>query len=104
MPREYDKLVRDDIPDVIRENDETPVTRRVDGEEFRDYLVAKLVEEAEEYAESRKLDELADLLEVVHAVRTARDVDADELEAMRAEKADERGGFADGVVLERVEN
>lgn len=102
MPRTYDKLVRDDIPEIIRENDETPETRRVDGDEYQNYLVVKLVEEAEEYAESRDPDELADVLEVVRAVREAQGVDTDELEAMRAEKAEDRGGFADGIVLERV--
>lgn len=104
MPRAYDKLVRDDIPEIIRDNDETPVTRRVDGDEYRDYLAAKLLEEAEEYAESRELDELADVLEVLEAVREARGVDAEELESIRAEKAEERGGFSEGIVLERVED
>jgi predicted house-cleaning noncanonical NTP pyrophosphatase (MazG superfamily) len=103
VPREYDKLVRDDIPDIIRENDESPTTRRVEGEEYRDYLAAKLVEEAEEYAESRDLDELADVLDVLEAVRDARGVDAEELDAVREEKTAERGGFSEGIVLERVE-
>lgn len=104
VPREYDKLVRDRIPEIIRENGETLVTHRVEGEAYRDYLAAKLLEEADEYAESRELDELADVLEVLDAIREARDVDTDELDAIRASKAAERGGFADGVVLDRVED
>ncbi|WP_232701381.1 nucleoside triphosphate pyrophosphohydrolase [Halobacterium wangiae] len=103
MTREYDKLVRDRIPEVVREDDETPVTHRVDGEAYRDRLADKLLEEATEYAESRAVEELADVLEVVAAIREARDVSSEELEAIRAEKAAERGGFTDGVVLERVE-
>ena len=103
MSREYDKLVRDRIPEVVRENDERPVTHRVDGEAYRDRLADKLVEEAAEYAESRDAEELGDVLDVVAAIREARDVDAEELDELRAEKTAERGGFADGVVLERVE-
>lgn len=103
MPEEYDKLVRDRIPEVVRENGETPVTHRVEGDEYRDRLAAKLVEEAEEYAEDREVGELGDVLDVVDAIVAARDVDHDELDDERASKRRERGGFADGVVLERVE-
>ncbi len=40
--------------------------------------------------------------EVVYALAARADVSRDELERLRAEKVDERGGFEDGVVLERV--
>ena len=103
MSREYDKLVRDRVPAVVRENGERPVTHRVDGDAYRDRLADKLVEEAEEYAESRDVEELADVLDVVAAIREARDVDAEELAEPRAAKAAERGRFTEGVVLERVE-
>ena len=100
---EYDKLVRDRIPEIIRENDETPVTRVVDGPEYRERLREKLCEEAAEFRESGDVAELADVLEVVAAIRDAEGIADGELEELREAKADERGGFADGVVLERVE-
>lgn len=103
MAREYDKLVRDGVPEEIRADDETPITREVDGEEYRERLAEKLVEEAEEYAETRSPDELADVLEVVDAIRDAADVEDGELSTLQAEQASERGRFEDGVVLERVE-
>jgi len=103
VSREHDKLVRDRIPEVVRENGETPVTHRVDGEAYRDRLAEKLREEAEEYAESRGVDELVDVLDVVDAILAARDVDDEELDELRETKATERGGFTEGVVLERVE-
>ena len=43
------------------------------------------------------------MLEVVAAIRDAEAIDADELERLREEKADERGRFEEGIVLERVE-
>lgn len=103
MTREYDKLVRDDVPAEIREDDETPVTYRAEGEEYRDRLAEKLVEEAEEFADGRTVAELGDVLDVVDAICAARDVDRDYLEEMRAAKTEDRGGFVEGVVLERVE-
>ncbi|MFC3478849.1 nucleoside triphosphate pyrophosphohydrolase [Halobacterium litoreum] len=103
MTREYDKLVRDDIPAKIRADDETPVTHRATGDEYRDRLAEKLVEEAEEYAENRRVAELGDVLDVLDAICVARDVDRDRLDDARETKKEERGGFAEGVVLERVE-
>jgi predicted house-cleaning noncanonical NTP pyrophosphatase (MazG superfamily) len=103
MTREYDKLVRDRTPEVVRENGETPVVHEVDGEEYRDRLAAKLLEEAQEYAASREVAELADVLEVVDAIRETADVEDGEIARLQAEKAAERGGFDEGVVLERVE-
>ncbi|ELZ09885.1 hypothetical protein A6E15_01290 [Natrinema saccharevitans] len=103
MGREFDKLVRDEIPVVIKQNGEKPVTSRVTGEDYSDRLVEKLEEEVDEYRESRSLEELADILEVVHAIRKRKGVSVDELNEKRAQKAEQRGRFDEGVVLERVE-
>jgi predicted house-cleaning noncanonical NTP pyrophosphatase (MazG superfamily) len=100
---EYDKLVRDRIPEIVRENDEIPVTHVAEGEEYRTRLREKLCEEAEEFRESGDPAELADVMEVLAAIREAEDLDAAVVERLREEKTDERGGFADGVVLETVE-
>ena len=100
---EYDKLVRDDIPEIIRDDDERPVTHVAEGDEYRQRLREKLCEEAAEFRDSGDPEELADVLEVLAAIREAEDLEDGELDALREEKADERGGFADGIVLERVE-
>jgi predicted house-cleaning noncanonical NTP pyrophosphatase (MazG superfamily) len=102
MAEEYDKLVRDRIPELIRADDEVPVTETVAGEAYRERLRGKLDEEVAEYHESGRVAELADVLEVVHALAALDDVSAEELETMRREKRDERGGFDGSVVLDRV--
>ncbi|WP_247729631.1 nucleoside triphosphate pyrophosphohydrolase [Halovivax limisalsi] len=103
MAEEFDKLVRDEVPTIIEANGETPVTHVADDEAYRRRLAEKLQEEVDEYVESRAIDELADVLEVVHAIRADRGVSADELEEIREEKAVDRGRFAERIVLERVE-
>lgn len=103
MAREFDKLVRDKIPDVIEAKGEDPTIHVVDGEEYSDRLVEKLYEEVREYRESRDIEELADVLEVVHAIRKDRGVSVDELAKIRVRKAEQRGRFDEGIVLERVE-
>lgn len=103
MTREYDKLVRDRIPAIVREDGQRPVTTRVEGAAYERRLVAKLEEEVAEFRESRETAELADVLEVVHALRAHAGVSAEELAELRERKAAERGRFEEGVVLQRVE-
>ena len=104
VSREYDKLVRDGIPAIIEADGEVPVTHVVDGDAYEERLFEKLDEETTELREEPSADELADVLEVLDALREQLGVDEDELERVRAEKAAERGRFDDGVVLERVED
>lgn len=103
MTREYDKLVRDDIPAVVEADGETPVTHVAEGEEYERRLFEKLAEETAELREEKSAAELADVQEVLDAIRAHLGVDEDELARIREEKAAERGRFEDGVVLERVE-
>jgi predicted house-cleaning noncanonical NTP pyrophosphatase (MazG superfamily) len=103
MPREYDKLVRDDIPEIIEENGETAVTHTVAGEEYERRLFDKLDEEAAELRESPTVEELADVLEVVHAIRERRGITAQRVREKREQKVQRRGRFEDGTVLDRVE-
>ncbi|TYL39693.1 hypothetical protein CV102_05245 [Natronococcus pandeyae] len=104
MPTEYDKLVRDRIPELIEAENERPITHIADDEEYADRLAAKLLEEAREFDESRELEELADVLEVVDAILEAQDRSRESIERQRREKRAERGGFEERLVLERVED
>ncbi|WP_407661622.1 hypothetical protein [Haladaptatus caseinilyticus] len=99
----YDKLVRDRIPTIIEANGEDPTTHVADDAEYPRRLREKLNEEVAEFHESADPQELADILEVVYALADHAGFSPDELERLRSEKADERGGFEDGIVLERVE-
>ncbi len=99
----YDKLVRDRIPELVEADGENPITHRADDAEYRRRLREKLIEEAEEVAESGDPEELADVLAVVEAIRAFEGIDPDRLAALQREKRERRGGFGDRIVLERVE-
>ena len=103
MRREYDKLVRDLIPEIIRSSGKTPVCRTVDRETALNYLAEKLCEEAEEYRASRETEELVDVLEVLMAIAAEKGISWREIEAIRSQKARDRGGFSRRIVLEAVE-
>jgi predicted house-cleaning noncanonical NTP pyrophosphatase (MazG superfamily) len=102
MACEHHKLVRDKIPEIIEEDGKKPVVHIADDDEYTERLVDKLEEEVEEFLESREVDELGDILEVIHAIREDREVTHEQLQKKREQKAEQRGRFDEGVVLEQV--
>ncbi|NBG88687.1 nucleoside triphosphate pyrophosphohydrolase [Isachenkonia alkalipeptolytica] len=100
----YNKLVRDRIPEMIKEAGKTPVTKVIPEEEMESYLIQKLEEEIREFKETRDFEELADLLEVIDALAKLRGDDLFSLERIKADKKTERGGFEERILLESVED
>lgn len=99
----YHKLVRDRIPEIIESAGKACICTELSNDAYIAMLDAKLNEELAEYQESKSLEELADLLEVMQATVIARGYTLDELERIRAEKAAKRGGFAKRLLLEEVQ-
>ena len=99
----YHKLIRDRIPEIIEVSGKTCVAETLPDEAYLEMLDKKLDEELAEYQESKSLEELADLLEVVQAVVKARGWTLEELEKVRADKATKRGGFEKKILLKEVQ-
>jgi predicted house-cleaning noncanonical NTP pyrophosphatase (MazG superfamily) len=96
-----DKLVRDKVPQIIRDRGDEPIVRVAEAVEYRQLLLAKLAEETDEVLAADDPDmpeELADVLEVVLALAADLGLDAAQLEELREAKAAERGGFAERIV------
>lgn len=104
MTKTYNKLVRDRIPEIIEASGECCKTRILSDEAYLKILDAKLDEELAEYHKDQTIEELADLLEVIRAATTARGYTLEELEAVRAEKAEKRGGFEKKILLIETRN
>ncbi len=98
----YHKLVRDRIPEIIEKSGKGCVFSVLDHDEYVAMLDEKLNEELREYQESKSLEELADLLEVMMAVAKARGSSFEEVEAIRRAKSAERGGFEGRILLREV--
>lgn len=99
---QYQKLVRDRIPEIIESDGKTCIWETLSDTDYLCQLEEKLNEELGEYQQSKSLEELADLLEVVQAVVKARGWTWEELEQVRAEKAAKRGGFEKKILLKAV--
>ena len=98
----YNKLVRDHIPEIITNSGRQCVCSTLSDDEYITMLDAKLNEELAEYQESKSMEELADLLEVMIAVSAARGGSIDEVERIRIRKKEKRGGFEKKILLETV--
>ena len=101
--RVYNKLVRDKIPQLIASDGNRCATRVLSDEEYLKMVDAKLSEELDEYLESGSAEELADLMEVIRAAAAARGYSYEQLEEIRTEKAEKRGGFEKKLLLLEVE-
>lgn len=93
MKTAHNKLVRDLIPQIIEANGQSCLYQTLDDQEYLAALDAKLNEELTEYQQDKSMEELADLLEVIRAVITARGSTYEKVEAIRMAKAKKRGGF-----------
>ena len=99
MIKIYNKLVRDRIPEIIEASGAECKTEILSDEEYLKMIDAKLDEELAEYHKDQNLEELADLLEVIYAATAARGYTLEELERVRAEKFQKRGGFEKKILL-----
>lgn len=98
----HNKLVRNKIPKIIAAAGKQPLTRVLSDEEYLAELDRKLNGECAEYQADKSIEELADVLEVLYAIAAARGYSVEELERVRAEKAEKRGGFSERIYLEKV--
>ena len=101
-PKIYNKLVRDRIPEIIEADGKKCVCETLPQDQYIDMLDAKLNEELAEYQESKSIDELADLLEVMGSVVKARGFSWEDLTAIQKKKYADRGGFDKRIFLKTV--
>ena len=98
----YHKLVRDRIPEIIQGAGKECTCSVMNDADYLNALDEKLNEELKEYQESKSMEELADLLEVIRTVAVARGSSIEEVEAIRQDKAAKRGGFEKKILLTEV--
>ena len=106
MERVYNKLVRDRIPEIIKNNGETPTIRVLDDIEYKIELEKKLLEEYNEVigtnSISDRLEELADMLEVIVSLGFLENANFDDIVTIMRKKREESGGFSKKLFLEKV--
>ena len=105
MERIYNKLVRDNIPSIIKGNGATPITRILNEKEYKKELEKKLYEEYNEVLEASgedRVEELADMIEVIKYLAKLEGKKLEDVIKTADEKSTKRGAFNDKIFLEKV--
>ena len=105
MEKVYNKLVRDNIPNIIKSNGEIPITRILDNDEYKKELENKLYEEYQEVLEATgkdRLEELADMLEIISSLAKLENSTLNNVIEIANKKVLKRGSFENKIFLEKV--
>lgn len=105
MEKIYNKLVRDNIPNIIKSKGETPVTRILDDATYKNELENKLYEEYQEVLKSSgddRVEELADMLEIISALSKLENKSLQDIINIAEDKNKKRGAFEEKIFLEKV--
>lgn len=93
------KLVRDNIPNIIKQSGLTPNIRILDDKEYVDALFAKLIEEAGELRNEPNIEEVSDVYEVLESIKKVMNLSNEEVEQVRLSKKLKNGGFDKKILL-----
>lgn len=103
---EYNKLVRDKIPEKIQRNGEEAVTTQLNRKILGHLLKRKLVEEALEVLDAEGdenlIIELADILEVLDGILSQHQIDIQTVLQQKEKKREKAGGFEKGIYLKKT--
>ena len=78
--------------------------KTLSDEEFLEELERKLVEEINEYQESKDVEELSDILEVIYRISSLKGTTSKQLDRIRKDKATKRGSFDNNLFLISTED
>lgn len=105
MEKIYNKLVRDGIPEIIKENGGEVIYHVLSDREFEEALNNKLFEEAKEVVEAtgrERIEELADIYELIRTIAELHDSSMENVARLANKKKKERGAFEEKIFLEKV--
>jgi predicted house-cleaning noncanonical NTP pyrophosphatase (MazG superfamily) len=102
---EYNKLVRDYFPELMKEKGIEVEFEELDSSQYTEKLMEKFNEEVEKFRNAgtdRLLSEIVDLLEVIYAIAEHRGITESEVEFMRQLKKNRSGGFRKRIMLKTM--
>jgi predicted house-cleaning noncanonical NTP pyrophosphatase (MazG superfamily) len=108
MRKEYKKLIRDRIPEIMEEKGVKYGVRVLGDEEYKKELLKKIIEEAQEVLEvngdkKELTKEIGDVLEIVDYLVSVFELDRKDIEKVRKGRKKSRGGFDKKLFLEYTE-
>ncbi|MGI6731173.1 MAG: hypothetical protein ACOX5F_04630 [Anaerovoracaceae bacterium] len=104
MKRQYNKLVRDNIPKLIEESGRKSTYKVLNDHEYHEALIDKIIEEITEFRESNKEEEIADIYEALDCLVRLNEFEPMHIDYLRLIKREARGSFNDKIFLIDVED
>lgn len=100
----YNKLVRDNILEIISYNNQKSSYHIATDEEYKNKLLEKLQEEISEFIASKNEEELADIFEVIEHIIITFNFNKEKILEIKEQKAEKNGKFRKRIILEKVFN
>ncbi|MGF6907286.1 ClbS/DfsB family four-helix bundle protein [Fusobacterium sp. PH5-44] len=102
--KSYNKLVRDNIIDIIKNQNQNCSYHIATDEEYKTKLLEKLLEEVQEFIIEKNEEELADIYEVLDHIIDIFQFDNTKINKIKNEKNLINGKFRKKIILEKVNN
>ncbi|PLR96802.1 nucleoside triphosphate pyrophosphohydrolase [Bacillus sp. T33-2] len=105
MRRDYNKIVRDKIPELLKKQGKSCEVQVLSDKEYILKLKEKLKEDTDQFLnahESQNIGEMADIIEVIYAIAEHRGITEAEVDFTRQIKRKQRGGFKKRILLKSV--
>lgn len=100
--KKYNKLVRDNILEIIEKNNQKCTFHIGTEEEYKNKLLEKLQEETEEFILEKNEEEMADILEVIDSLIEAFNLNKEKIFQIKENKIKKNGAFKRKIILEEV--
>ncbi len=104
MKMTYNKLTRDNIPQMIEESGRKQTSRVMNEKEYEEALINKVIEEIDEYRISNKEEELADIFEVLDCLIELKNYEPMHIDYLQLIKREARGSYKKRILLQEVED
>ncbi|MDU1912374.1 nucleoside triphosphate pyrophosphohydrolase [Fusobacterium sp.] len=98
----YNKLVRDNILEIIADNRQECKYHIATDDEYKIKLLEKLQEEVQEFIETKNIEEMSDIFEVIENIIAAFELNKEAILKIKEKKAEKRGKFNKKIILESV--
>ncbi|MDD3302642.1 MAG: nucleoside triphosphate pyrophosphohydrolase [Candidatus Gracilibacteria bacterium] len=109
--KEIDKLIRDNMPEILDKKGIPYKTEVSSGYKLREYIIKKIIEEVQELIDADKLGdkdkiigEIVDVTDIIKKYCKEMGINEEEIEKVRTQKNKERGGFDKGIILKKLGN
>ena len=99
MQHAYNKLVRDKIPDIIRESGRSCDYKILSDAEVLDALKDKLIEKANIFAERPSEDEISDIYELIDAIVEKFDYEPMHIDYLKLQNKETKGTYSGNTFL-----